>query len=102
MAVLPWKDYTEAWLTPADIQSYLAFLIVRAYCLTQNLQAPPGDVLDLTNDVSHGKCNVIFVGIIPTAAQKLQLESYSRRFKVRCIDKRVLCPALVALDCISV
>ncbi len=39
-------------------------------------------MLDLLVDENHGKCNVIFVGIVPSAAQKLQLQEYSRKFKV--------------------
>ena len=42
-------------------------------------------MLDLVygDDPNHGKCNVVFVGIKLTAAQKLQLQDYSRNFKVR-------------------
>lgn len=42
-------------------------------------------MLDLiyADEPSRGKCNVVFVGIVPTAAQKLQLQDYSRNFKVR-------------------
>ena len=42
-------------------------------------------VFDLVDaaDPSRGLCNVVFVGIEPTAAQKLQLQDYSRNFKVR-------------------
>lgn len=51
----------------------------------QKIESPPGavlDLLDLTVDSNHGKCNVVFVGIIPTAEQKTQLQDYSRKFKV--------------------
>lgn len=53
--------------------------------LLQNIESPPGavlDLLDLTVDRNHGKCNVVFVGIIPTAEQKKELQDYSRKFKV--------------------
>lgn len=37
------------------------------------------------DDVNYGKCSVIFVGIVPTAGQKTQLQDYSRKFKVPCL-----------------
>eukprot|EP00903_Cladosiphon_okamuranus_P009435 g8995.t1 len=52
---------------------------------TQDIQSPPAAVLDLLVDAEHGKCNVIFVGIVPSAAQKLQLQDYSRKFNVRIV-----------------
>lgn len=51
--------------------------------INQDVQSPPAAVLDLLVDAEHGKCNVIFVGIVPSAAQKLQLQDYSRKFNVR-------------------
>ncbi|CAM9805005.1 unnamed protein product, partial [Ectocarpus sp. 8 AP-2014] len=54
---------------------------------TQNVQAPPAAVLDLVEalDADHGKCSVVYVGIVPSAAQKLQLQDYSRKFNVRIV-----------------
>lgn len=50
----------------------------------QNVQAPPAAVLDLVEalDADHGKCSVVYVGIVPSATQKLQLQDYSRKFNV--------------------
>lgn len=41
-------------------------------------------MLDLVDadDPNRGLCGVVFVGVPPTAAQKLQLQDYSRKFKV--------------------
>ena len=41
-------------------------------------------VFDLVDaaDPNRGLCSVVFVGVVPTAAQKLQLQDYSRNFKV--------------------
>lgn len=41
--------------------------------------------LDLTNSDTHGKCNVVYVGIEVTEAQKVQLQDYSRTFNVRIV-----------------
>ena len=51
----------------------------------QIVESPPAAELDLLvdDDDDHGKCSVIFVGIVPSAAQKLQLQDYSRKFDVR-------------------
>ncbi len=51
--------------------------------LNQIVQSPPAAELDLLVDADHGRCNVIFVGIMPSAEQKLQLQDYSRMFNVR-------------------
>lgn len=40
------------------------------------------DTLDLTVDDNHGRCNVIFVGITPSAAQTTQLTEYSQKYQV--------------------
>ncbi|CAM9819067.1 unnamed protein product, partial [Scytosiphon promiscuus] len=47
----------------------------------------PTDVLNLVMDdnANHGKCNVVFVGIVLSDDQKLQLQDYSRKFKVRVV-----------------
>lgn len=39
-------------------------------------------ILDLTNTTTYGKCNVVYVGVVVTKAQKAQLQDYSRTFKV--------------------
>lgn len=44
--------------------------------------APGDDTLDLTIDEYHGRCNAIFVGTVPSAAQYAQLTAYSQRFQV--------------------
>lgn len=51
--------------------------------MNQNVESPPAAVLDLLVDANYGKCNVVFVGIVPSAAQKQQLQDYSRKFNVR-------------------
>ncbi|CAM9818998.1 unnamed protein product [Scytosiphon promiscuus] len=45
------------------------------------------DLLDLAmdDDDNHGKCNVVFVGIVLSDDQKLELQDYSRKFKVRIV-----------------
>lgn len=42
------------------------------------------DALDLAmdDDDNHGKCSVVFVGIVLSDDQKLELQDYSRKFKV--------------------
>lgn len=41
-----------------------------------SMQHTPGvtGTLDLTNSATHGKCNVVYVAAVITAAQKLQLQ----------------------------
>eukprot|EP00903_Cladosiphon_okamuranus_P012911 g12054.t1 len=56
---------------------------------TQRVQTGIGastefDLVD-ADDPSRGLCNVVFVGVVPTAAQKQQLQDYSRSFKVRIV-----------------
>lgn len=41
--------------------------------------------LDLTNSATHGKCNVVYVGVSVTSDQKAQLQEYSRTFRVRIV-----------------
>lgn len=47
----------------------------------QNVVVAPSGTLDLVNADGSGKCSVIFVGITPTAAQKIELQDYARLFK---------------------
>lgn len=47
--------------------------------------AATNGTLDLTNTTTHGKCNVVYVGIEVTEAQKTQLQDYSRTFSVRIV-----------------
>lgn len=43
------------------------------------------DTTSLTNSATYGKCNVIYVGIPVTTAQKATLQEYSRTFRVRIV-----------------
>ena len=40
--------------------------------------------LDLLFSENYGKCSVVYVGVIPTASHKAQLDAYSIKFKVTC------------------
>lgn len=39
------------------------------------------DLVDSTNE-NYGKCSVVYVGVVPTTLQKVQLDAYSIKFKV--------------------
>ncbi|CAN0374160.1 unnamed protein product [Pylaiella littoralis] len=52
---------------------------------SQLTPAATNGTLDLTNTTTHGKCNVVYVGIEVTEAQKTQLQDYSRTFSVRIV-----------------
>ncbi|CAM9194686.1 unnamed protein product, partial [Choristocarpus tenellus] len=45
----------------------------------------PTDTLGFTNQDGSGKCDSIFVGIVPTADQKAELQAYARTFSVRIV-----------------
>ncbi|CAM9838625.1 unnamed protein product, partial [Discosporangium mesarthrocarpum] len=49
------------------------------------ISVSPTGSLDLVNDLNEGKCNAIYVGIVPTAEQKTELQDYSRNFGVRIV-----------------
>lgn len=59
---------------------------LRHFTNVQRVQTGIGasTVFDLVDaaDPNRGLCSVVFVGVVPTAAQKLQLQDYSRNFKV--------------------
>lgn len=44
-------------------------------CVHQLTPAATTGTLDLTNSATYGKCNVVYVGIVVTEAQKLQLQT---------------------------
>ena len=67
-------------------ESYMTSLFFDGFWASSKLTpSVTTGTLDLTNNDSHGKCNVIFIGFPPTTAQKEQLQQYSIKFKVRLI-----------------
>lgn len=76
-------------LRPLQTSTVLSTLCVArcvALFLSQIVQTDIADStsLDLVmeDDDNHGKCNVIFVGLVLSADQKVELQDYSRKFKV--------------------
>eukprot|EP00903_Cladosiphon_okamuranus_P014293 g13275.t1 len=66
--------------------AYLISTFYKGYWgATQLAPAATTGTLDLTNSATSGKCNVVYVAVVVNAAQKLQLQDYSRTFKVRIV-----------------
>lgn len=67
-------------------ESYMISEFYRGFWGAKQIVIGPtnGD-LDLTISPTHGKCNVIYVGMILTEDQKIQLQDYSKTFKARIV-----------------
>ncbi|CAM9431410.1 unnamed protein product [Scytosiphon promiscuus] len=87
-------DLTPCILAPSTISqdnadtpdAYLISTFYKGYWgATQLTPSATTGTLDLTNTDTYGKCNVVYVGVTVTEAQKLQLQEYSKTFKVRIV-----------------
>lgn len=70
----------------ATADLYLTSLFYQGYWAAKQLTLEVGDeAIGLTNSATSGKCNVVYVSIVVTEAQKLELQKYSQTFKVRIV-----------------